>query len=125
MAERQTISSGGPFEPVMGYSRALRVGDQVFVAGTCARGAALEADAGGQAEDALATIGAALKDAGSRFEDVVRTVVYLIDRADFDAVAQAHGAVFGAIRPANTTVIVTGLADPRMRVEIEVTAVIA
>lgn len=120
---RQKISSGGPFEPIMGYGRAVRVGDQVFVAGTCARGAALDGDAKRQAEDALATIGAALKEAGSGFDDVVRTVVYLIDRADFDGVAQAHGAVFGDIRPANTTVYIDGLVDPRMKVEIEVTAV--
>jgi len=121
---RQVISSGGPLEPVYGYSRAVRVGAQVHVAGTAARGDALAADAYGQTQNILATIRGALDQAGARIEDVVRTVIYLTDIGDADPVGRAHSEIFGHVRPASTMVQVSALVRPEMRVEIEAYAVI-
>lgn len=121
---RQNIASGGPFEPVFGYSRAVRIGDHIHVSGTCAPATALDRDAKGQAEAALEIIRSALKEAGADFTDVVRTVVYLTDVADKDLVAEAHVAAFGDVRPASTLVAVAALIDPRMVVEIEAYAVL-
>ncbi|HET7879645.1 MAG TPA: RidA family protein [Acetobacteraceae bacterium] len=121
---RQVISSGGPLEQIYGYSRAVRVGAHVHVAGTVARGDALAADAYGQAQDILATIRRALEQAGARIDDVVRTVIYVTDIGDADGVGRAHSEVFGHIRPAATMVEVSALVRPQMRVEIEAYAII-
>ncbi len=120
--DRVRISSGGAYEDVYGYSRAVRVGGQVHVAGTTARGEDLDGDTYVQARGALAIVEEALRAAGSRLEAVVRTVAYVTDIADADLVARAHREVLGHVRPAATLVAVTALLDPRMRVEIEVWA---
>ena len=121
---RQVISSGGPFEPIYGYSRAVRVGAHVHVAGTAARGEALAGDAHVQTQDILGTIRSALEQAGARVEDVVRTVIYVTDIGDAEQVGRAHREVFGDVRPASTMVQVSALIRPEMRVEIEAYAVI-
>src|SRR4051794_9672341 len=123
---RQLISSGSPYEPVMGFSRAVRVGQHVFVAGTAPvmpEGEELPDDAYGQTKRCLEIIVAALEQAGAKPEHVVRTRVYATDAADFEEIPRAHGALFADIRPANTTVV-TQLLDPRWRVEIEADALI-
>ena len=120
---RQVISSGGPFEQIYGYSRAVRVGAQVHVAGTAARGEALGADAYVQTQNILATIRGALEQAGARIEDVVRTVIYITNIRDADLVGRAHSEVFGNVRPASTMVQVSALIRPEMLVEIEAYAV--
>ncbi|MGH3007039.1 MAG: RidA family protein [Gaiellaceae bacterium] len=124
---RRLISSGSPYEPVVGYSRAVRVGDRVFVAG-CAPimpdGGEPPPDAYGQARRCLEIIATALEEAGSSLEDVVRTRVYLVRLEDFEAVGRAHGEAFSQIRPANTTVVVSALVDPRWLLEIEAEAVL-
>jgi enamine deaminase RidA (YjgF/YER057c/UK114 family) len=111
----------------MGYCRAVRVDDRVFVAGTAPSwpDGHVDPDVETQARRCLEIIGAALGEAGASFRDVVRTRVYLVDAADFDAVARAHGETFAAIRPANTTVVVAALLNPAWRMEIEVDAVIS
>jgi enamine deaminase RidA (YjgF/YER057c/UK114 family) len=126
--ERTLISSGSPYEPVVGFSRAVRVGEHVYVAGTAPvmpDGADPPEDSYGQARRCFEIIGAALEEAGAAFADVVRTRVYLVDGTDFDAVGEVHGEHFHDIRPANTTVIVKALLDPAWKVEIEVEAVVA
>lgn len=122
---RSLISSGSPFESKVGYSRAVRVGDRVCVSGTVARwpDGAVDPDPGAQARRCLTIIGEALEEAGASIADVVRTRVYLVDAEDFDAVAAVHGEWFGAVRPANTTVVVAALLDPAWKVEIEVEAI--
>jgi len=126
MAEVQRISSGSPFEPVMGFCRAVRVDDRVFIAGTAPIWADghVDPDPESQARRCLEIIGHALEQAGAALEHVVRTRVFLVDAADFDAVARAHGETFADIRPANTTLVVAALLDPAWKVEIEVDAVI-
>ena len=121
---RQVVSSGGPLEEVYGYSRAVRVGAQVHVAGTAARGEALTGDAYMQTQNVLGTIRNALEQAGARVEDVVRTVIYVTDIGDAELVGRAHREVFGHVRPASTMVQVSALIRPEMRVEIEAYAVI-
>jgi enamine deaminase RidA (YjgF/YER057c/UK114 family) len=121
---RQLVSSGGPLEAVYGYSRAVRVGAQVHVAGTAARGEALTGDAYVQTQNILGTIRTALEQAGARVEDVARTVVYVTDIGDAELVGRAHREVFGDVRPASTMVQVSALIRPEMRVEIEAYAVI-
>jgi enamine deaminase RidA (YjgF/YER057c/UK114 family) len=125
--ERRLVSSGSPYEPVVGYSRAVAVGDRVFVAG-CApimpEGAAPPVDAYGQARRCLEIVEQALTQAEASLADVVRTRVYLTRVEDFEEVGRAHGEAFSEIRPANTTVVVKALVDPRWRVEIEVEAVV-
>ena len=121
---RQVISSDGPFEPIYGYSRAVRVGAHVHVAGTAARGEALAGNAHMQTQDVLSTIRSALQRAGARIEDVVRTVIYLTDIGDADEVGRAHREMFGDVRPASTMVQVSGLIRSEMRVEIEAYAII-
>lgn len=126
--ERRLISSGSPYEPVVGFSRAVRVGEHVYVAGTAPvmpDGADPSADAYGQARRCLEIIEAALQDAGSALADVVRTRVYLVRVEDFEQVGRAHGEVFGDIRPANTTLLAGGLLDSRWLVEIEAEAVVS
>ncbi|MGH3015047.1 MAG: RidA family protein [Gaiellaceae bacterium] len=124
--ERQIISSGSPYEAIAGYSRAVRVGDRVFVAGTApimAGGADPPADAYGQAKRCLEIIEGALEQAHASLRDVVRTRVYLTDWASFDGFAKAHGEAFSDVRPVNTTVV-AALMDPRWLLEIEAEAVV-
>jgi enamine deaminase RidA (YjgF/YER057c/UK114 family) len=126
MAAIERHGSGGAFEAVVGYSRVLRAGDLVLVAGTTATMAdgaiAAVGDTYGQVRQTLDNVESALARVGAGLADVVRTRVFLTDEASFDAFARAHGEVFGDIRPVNTTVVVAALADPRMLVEIEVDA---
>jgi len=121
---RKLISSGSPFEADVGYSRAVVDGDWVFVSGTTGfdyRTMAISEDVAEQAEQTLRNIGQALQEAGAAFADVVR-VHYILPRAtDFEACWPALRRYFGDIRPA-ATMIEAGLADPRMKIEIEVTA---
>jgi len=124
VSERLTISSGYPFEDTYGYARAVRVGDHVFVSGTTARGPDLALDALGQASRVIGIIAEALRQAGADLRHVVRTVVYVTDMADIDAVARAHSEAFGPVRPASTLVKVAGLTPATARVEIEVTAIV-
>lgn len=121
---RQNISSGYGFEDVYGYSRAVRVGNQVLVSGTTARAPQLGGDAYVQAKAALAMIAEALAKAGAGMQHVVRTVVYVIDMADIEHVARAHSEVFDQIRPVSTLVQVSALTPASARVEIEATAII-
>jgi enamine deaminase RidA (YjgF/YER057c/UK114 family) len=118
-AKRINISSGGAYESVFGYSRAVRVGDDVHVSGTCAPPAHEKSDSYTQARAALEIIEKALKDAGASAADVVRTVVYLRDINDAEAVAKAHLESFDAVRPASTLVQVTSMLRPWQKVEIE------
>jgi enamine deaminase RidA (YjgF/YER057c/UK114 family) len=128
MKSRTLVSSGSPFEPVIGFSRAVRVGDRVVVSGTAPIAAdgsvAAPADAFGQTRRCLEIIAAALAQAGARLEDVVRTRMYLVDVNDWREVGRAHGEFFAEIRPAATMVVVAALLDPGWRVEIEAEAVI-
>ena len=121
---RQVVSSGGPFEQIYGYSRAVRVGAHVHVAGTAARGDALTGDAYVQTQNILVTIRSALEGVGTRLEDVVRTVIYVTNIGDADLVGRAHREAFGDIRPASTMVQMSGLIRPEMLVEIEAYAVL-
>ena len=124
---RQLISSGAPWESTVGYSRAVRVGNVVEVAGTTAQDGdgVTGADAYAQTKRALEKIGDALAAAGASFADVVRTRLFVTDISQWEAVGRAHGEVFGDIRPASSMVEVKALIDPRMLVEIEVTAIIS
>ena len=126
MTERRLISSGAPWEPIFGYSRAVKAGNQVFVAGTVGRNAdgSVPPGAYAQAKLALEIIGEALAEAGAGFEHVVRTRIFVIDIGSFDDVARAHGEIFGAIRPATSFVEVGRLVEPAYVLEIEVDAVI-
>jgi enamine deaminase RidA (YjgF/YER057c/UK114 family) len=126
--ERRLVSSASPYEPVVGFSRAVRVGHHVFVAGTAPimpDGADPPTDSYGQAKRCFEIALAALDEAGARPEDVVRTRVYLTDPEHFDGAARAHGEVFASIRPANAMIVVRGFVDPRWLVEIEVDAVVS
>lgn len=120
---RQNISGSSPYEPVIGFSRAVRVGNTVHVSGTAPVGAE-DADAAAQTRHTLEIIRAALEKAGARMEDVVRTRMYLTHVDDWEAVGRAHGEFFGTIRPAATMVVVVALLNPKWRVEIEADAVI-
>jgi enamine deaminase RidA (YjgF/YER057c/UK114 family) len=121
---RTNISSGYPFEDTYGYSRAVRVGDQVFVSGTTARSPHLDGDAYVQMTGAIETVAAALSEAGADLRHVVRTVIYIVDMGDVAHIARAHQQAFGASRPASTLVQVAALTPASARIEIEVTAVV-
>jgi enamine deaminase RidA (YjgF/YER057c/UK114 family) len=124
---RRLVSSGSPYEPTIGFSRAVRDGRHVFVAGTCAvmpDGAAPPQDAYGQAKRCLEIIAAALREAGAEPEHVVRTRTFLLDVEDADDVGRAHGEMFGGVRPASTMIAVSGFLDPRWLVEIEADALL-
>ena len=124
--QRQRVFSGSPYEAIAGYCRAVRVGDRVFVAGTAPvmpDGADPPPDAYGQSKRCIEIIAAALAEAGSGLQDVVRTRAFLVRPEDFDGLARAHGEAFADVRPVNTTVL-AGLLDPRWLVEIEVEAVV-
>lgn len=124
--ERHLVASGSPFEPRIGFSRAVRVGDRVLVAGTAPvwPDGSCDADAGVQAARCLEIIVAALAEAGAGPEHVIRTRMYVTAAEHADAVGDAHGRVFGGVRPASTMVVVAGLLDPRWKVEIEAEAMV-
>ncbi|MBR7211004.1 RidA family protein [Microvirga sp. STS02] len=124
---RQLISSGAPWEAVVGYSRAVRVGNVVEVAGTTAQDGdtVTGTDAYTQTRRVLEKIGAALNAAGASFEDVVRTRMFVTDISQWEEVGRAHGEVFATIRPVASMLEVKALIDPRLLVEIEATAIIS
>lgn len=123
--ERKIISANSKWEPIIGYSRAVRMGNHIAVSGTAGVSAngKLEGDAYTQSARALQIIEGALKEAGATFKDVVRTRIYLKNAEDWELAAKAHGEIFSVIRPATTLVVVKALIDPAMLVEIEVDAI--
>jgi enamine deaminase RidA (YjgF/YER057c/UK114 family) len=125
--KRRLVSSGSPYEPTIGFSRAVRDGRHVFVAGTCAvmpDGADPPPDAYGQAQRCLEIISTALAETGAGPEHVVRTRTFLLNADDWEEVGRAHGEVFGGVRPASTMIVVSGFLDPRWIVEIEADALL-
>lgn len=121
MSNRINISSGSEWEPKIGYSRAVRIGNQIAVSGTTAPGETLT----DQTRAALETIKAALAEAGASLDDVIRTRMYLRDMTQWEQAALAHGEVFGEIRPATTILEVSSLIDPALLIEIEADAVLS
>ncbi len=120
---RANISGTSPFEPVIGFSRAVRFGAHVYVSGTGPVGAD-DADPATQTRHTLGLIEKALHAAGACFAHVVRTRIYLTHADDWEAVGRAHGEIFSAIRPASTMIVVAKLLNPSWRVEIEADAII-
>jgi enamine deaminase RidA (YjgF/YER057c/UK114 family) len=126
MVSRRSTSSGSPWEPVIGFSRAVRVGDRVLVSGTAPvlPGGGCPADAQGQARRCWEIVADALAALDSGLGDVVRTRTFLTDPSHAEAAGRVHGEVFGAVRPASTMVVVAALLDPRWVVEVEAEAVV-
>lgn len=125
---RQNVSTGGPWEAKIGYSRAVRVGQSVSVSGTTAMtpsGLIGKGDPYAQTIQALKTIEAALKEAGASLSDIVRTRIYMANIDQWQDVGRAHGEIFGSIRPATTMVEVKRLIDPDMLIEIEADAIVS
>ena len=124
MSERRHVSSGSPWEPKVGISRALRVGDRVLVSGTAPiwPDGSCDPDPEVQAGRCFEIILEALREAGAGAEHVVRTRIFMTNSDDGEAIARAHAAVFGDARPVSTMVVVTGFLDPRWKVEIEAEA---
>jgi enamine deaminase RidA (YjgF/YER057c/UK114 family) len=129
MHKRQNISSGTPWESIVGYSRAVKIGNHIWVAGTTASNEKGEVvspgNAGEQTRYILQKIERALTEAGSSLNDVVRTRLYVTDIADWQAIGQVHGEFFGHIRPASTMVEISKLVEPQHLVEIEVDAFVS
>jgi len=126
VSDRQHVSSGSPFEPTIGFSRALRVGKRVVVSGTAPvwPDGSCPDDVSVQGRRCFEIIESALAEAGASIDDVVRTRMYLVDAADAAAVGAVHGEVLGHVRPAATMVVVAGLLDPAWKIEIEAEAVV-
>lgn len=124
--DRQRVASGSPFEPTIGFCRALRVGDRVLVAGTAPiwPDGSCDPDPKVQARRCLEIIMAALQQVGAEARHVVRTRMFVTDASYADAVGLAHGEVFAEVRPVATMVVVAGLLDPRWKVEIEAEAIL-
>jgi enamine deaminase RidA (YjgF/YER057c/UK114 family) len=126
MSERKSVSSGSPFEPVIGFSRAVRVGNRIEVAGTAPvwPDGSVDPDPRIQARRCLEIIVAAIEQLGGTAADVVRTRTFLTSAADWKEVGAAHGEIFADIRPASTMVVVAALLDERWKVEMEASAVV-
>lgn len=126
MDDRERASSGSPWEVTVGYSRAVRVGDRVFVSGTAPQWSdgTVDPDPGEQTRRCFEIIDDALATLGSSLRDIVRTRMYLVDADDFQAVGAVHGEFMADALPVNTTVVVAALLDPRWKVEVEAEAVL-
>jgi enamine deaminase RidA (YjgF/YER057c/UK114 family) len=126
MTDRKRVTSGSPFEPKIGFSRAVRVGDHIHVSGTGPiwDDGSFDPGVGAQARRCLEIIARALEGLGASAKDVVRTRIYLTDAADIEAVGAVHAEFFGEAAPAATAVVVVGFLDPRWQVEIEADALV-
>jgi enamine deaminase RidA (YjgF/YER057c/UK114 family) len=122
--DRRRASSGSPFEPTIGFSRAIRAGDRILVSGTGPVGAD-DAGVATQMRRCVEIVAAALDELGATLDDVVRTRMYLTSAADWETVGRVHGEAFGNARPAATMVVVAALLDPRWTVEMEAEALVA